>query len=99
MCSRLGRNWTWDCFIVSAWQSTNTERLLVVSELCPQPQIAFGFRSATCADQGAAPGGFCLSQVHYDWSGNSFEARGLYVDMAPWYVQVFSITKRSKLAE
>jgi len=86
-------NWTWDCFIVFAWQSTNTERLLVVVNYAPnqsQCHVRLPF-----ADLGNSQWRLAdlLSEAHYDWNGNDLEARGLFVDMAPWQAQVFSLNK------
>jgi hypothetical protein len=86
-------NWTWDCFIVSAWQSTNTERLLVVVNYAPnqsQCHVRIPFHDLRDQQWRLAD---LLSEAHYDWNGNDLEARGLFVDMAPWQAQVFSITK------
>jgi hypothetical protein len=86
-------NWTWDCFVAFAWQSTNTERLLVVVNYAPnqsQCHVRIPFRDLRDQQWRLAD---LLSEVHYDWNGNDLEARGLYVDMAPWQAQVFSITK------
>ena len=86
-------NWTSDCFVAFAWQSTDAERLLVVVNYAPnqsQCHVRLPF-----ADLGNSQWRLAdlLSEAHYDWNGNDLEARGLFVDMAPWQAQVFSLNK------
>ena len=33
-----------------------------------------------------------LGDATYDWDGSDLEARGLYVDMAPWQYHVFKLS-------
>jgi hypothetical protein len=86
-------NWTSDCFLAFAWQSTNAERLLVVVNYAAnqsQCHVRIPFRDLRDQQWRLAD---LLSDAHYDWNGNDLEARGLFMDMAPWQAQVFSITK------
>ena len=54
----------------------------------------FEFRSATFGDQQWRLADL-LSEARYDRDGNELEARGLYVDMAPWRYHVFRLEKLS----
>jgi hypothetical protein len=84
-------NWTWDCFLAFAWHGSGNERLLVVVNYAPNqsqcyvrlpfPQLAN--RSWRLQDQ--------LSAAVYDRDGNDLQARGLYLDMAPWQSAVFAV--------
>ncbi len=87
-------NWTNDCFLVFAWQSTHGEALVVAVNYSPhQSQCHVRLPFANLAgnlwqlqDQ--------LRQASYDWNGDDLLGRGLYLDMAPWQASVFSLVKR-----
>ena len=86
-------NWTSDCFMAFAWQGTNGERLLVVVNYAAnqsQCYVRIPFRDLRDHQWRLED---LLSDVQYDREGNELESRGLYLDMAPWQAQVFSITK------
>jgi hypothetical protein len=34
-----------------------------------------------------------LSEASYEWNGDDLQGRGLYLDMAPWQAQVFSMCR------
>ncbi len=85
-------NWTYDCFISFAWQTDTDERLIVAVNYAPnqsQCYVRLPFtdlpgRSWRLTDQ--------LSPAIYDRSGDDLQARGLYLDLAPWQFHVFSLT-------
>jgi hypothetical protein len=86
-------NWTSDCFLAFAWQGADVERLLVVVNYAPnqsQCHVRLPFNDLRDQQWRLEDS---LSGAHYDWNGNDLESRGLFVDMAPWQAQVFSITK------
>ena len=35
-----------------------------------------------------------LSTAGFDWNGDDLQARGLFLDMAPWQASVFSLVRR-----
>ena len=37
-----------------------------------------------------------LSPASYNWNGDDLQARGLYLDMAPWQACVFSLVRLSE---
>jgi hypothetical protein len=87
-------NWTSDCFLAFAWRGANAERLLVVVNYAPnqsQCHVRIPFCDLRDKQWRLAD---LLSEARYEWNGNDLESRGLYVDMAPWQAQVFSITNR-----
>jgi hypothetical protein len=87
-------NWTWDCFLVFAWQGSGAERLLVAVNYAPNqsqchvrlPFPDLGNYNWRIQDQ--------LTTEFYDWAGNDLLSRGLYLDMRPWQAAVYSLTKR-----
>jgi hypothetical protein len=88
-------NWTWDCFLVFAWQGPAKELLLVVVNYAPNqsqchvrlPFADLGGKKWQLHDQ--------LAPASYDWHGDDLLARGLYLDMRPWQASAFSLTSRS----
>jgi glycosidase len=85
-------NWTWDCFLVFAWQGAGDERLLVTVNYAPnqsQCHVRLPF-----ADLGNSQWRLkdLLGDATYDWAGNDLLARGLYLDEPPWKASVFSLT-------
>ena len=85
-------NWARDCFLAFAWQGPAGERFVVVVNYAPNQsqchvRLAFadlGGKKWRLQDQ--------LNQVGYDWNGDDLQARGLFLDMAPWQACVFSLT-------
>jgi hypothetical protein len=84
-------NWTHDCFLAFAWQSANSERFIVAVNYAPNqsqchvrlPFADLAGRKFRLKDQ--------LSSGSFDWNGNDLHARGLYLDMQPWGVNVFAM--------
>jgi hypothetical protein len=86
-------NWTWDCFLVFAWQGAGDERLLVTVNYAPNqsqclvrlPFADLGNRQWRLKD--------LLGDATYDWAGNDLQGRGLYLDERPWSARVFALTR------
>ena len=84
-------NWTWDCFIVSAWDGVSGRRRLVAVNYSghqaqcyvrlPFPDLAG--RSVRLQD--------LLSPARYDRDGSELVSRGLYLDMPAWGYHVFEV--------
>jgi hypothetical protein len=85
-------NWTRDCFLVFAWLGSGAERLLVAVNYAGNqsqcyvrlPFADLGNRQWRLLD--------LLGDATYDRDGNDLQARGLYLDMAPWQAAVYSLT-------
>ena len=86
-------NWTWDCFLVFAWQGAGDERLLATVNYAPNqsqclvrlPFADLGNRQWRLKD--------LLGDATYDWAGNDLQGRGLYLDERPWSARVFALTR------
>jgi glycosidase len=87
-------NCTNDCFIAFAWQGVGDQRLVVAVNYALNPSqchvrlpIAdLGNRTWRLHDQ--------LHDRCYDWHGDDLQARGLFVDLAPWQASIFSVTEQ-----
>jgi hypothetical protein len=86
-------NWTWDCFLVFAWQGPSGERLLVTVNYAPNQSQCH----ARLPFNDLAGGKWRLKNLigsgTYDWDGNDLQSRGLYLDEPPWRASVFSMTR------
>lgn len=86
-------NWTADCFVAYAWQGADDERLLVV--------VNYAANQSQCYIRMPFPKlrgqrwqlQDLLGDAHYDRDGNDLEARGLYLDLAPWHYHLFRLQK------
>jgi len=86
-------NWTHDCFLVFAWQRQQAENFIVAVNYAPNqsqchvrlPFADLGGKKWRLQDR--------LGPATYDWQGNDLQARGLFLDMAPWQNCVFAITQ------
>jgi glycosidase len=84
-------NWTWDCLLVFSWIGPGGERLLVAVNYAPNqsqcyvplPFADLGNRRWRLQD--------VLGEATYDREGNDLQARGVYLDMAPWRTAVYSL--------
>jgi glycosidase len=84
-------NWTNQCFLAFAWQCEHETSLVVAVNYAPHPsqchvQLPFdGLADTTWQlhDQ--------LSSARYPWNGNDLQARGLFLDLAPWQACVFAL--------
>jgi hypothetical protein len=86
-------NWTWDCFLVFAWQGAGDEPLVVTVNYAPnqsQCHVRLPF-----ADLGNSQWRLkdLLGDATYDWAGNDLQGRGLYLDERPWSARVFALTR------
>ncbi len=87
-------NWTWDCFIVFAWQGPAEERLVVAVNYAPNhsqchvrlPFPDLGDRIWRLHDH--------VENTCYEWRGDDLQNYGLFLDMAPWQASVFSFEGR-----
>jgi Alpha amylase, catalytic domain len=87
-------NWTWDCFLVFAWQGPRDERLLVTVNYAPNQSQCYV--RLPFADLGNAQWrlGDLIGDATYERQGDDLQARGLYLDEPPWRAHVFALTKR-----
>src|SRR5262249_45589233 len=86
-------NWTWDCFLVFAWQGSGEDRLLVAVNYAPNQSQCYVQLPFT----GLANNRWRLKDqmgtAAYDREGSNLQSRGLYLDIAPWAYQVFALQK------
>jgi hypothetical protein len=86
-------NWTWDCFLVFAWQGAGDERLVVTVNYAPnQSQCHVRLLFADLANSQWRLKDL-LGDATYDWDGNDLQGRGLYLDERPWSARVFALTR------
>jgi hypothetical protein len=84
-------NWTSDCFLACFWRGAGDERLLVVVNYAPnQSQCYVRIPVPNLPDQQWRLEDL-LSDARYDRDGSDLEARGLYLDLAPWRHHVFRL--------
>ena len=86
-------NWTWDCFLVFAWQGAGDERLVVTVNYAPnqsQCHVRLPF-----ADLGNSQWRLqdLLGDATYVRDGNELQGGGLYLDESPWSARVFALTR------
>jgi hypothetical protein len=89
-------NWTWDCFLVFAWQGPGDLRLLVTVNYAPNRSQCYA--RLPFADLGNARWRLedMIGDAMYDREGHDLQSRGLYLDEPPWGARVFSLTKREE---
>jgi glycosidase len=87
-------NWTWDCFLVFAWQGPDGERLLVAVNYAPNQSQCYV--RLPFADLGNTQWRLqdLIGDATYDRQGNDLQARGLFLDMFPWQSSVFALKAR-----
>jgi glycosidase len=86
-------NWTWDSFVVFAWQGVDEERLLVTVNYAPhQSQCYVRLPFTNLADNQWRLEDL-LSDVIYEREGSDLQARGLYLDAPAWHAAVFTLKK------
>ena len=86
-------NWTWDCFLVFAWQGLGGQRLVVT--------VNYASNRSQCyvrlpfADLGNGQWRLvdAIGDATYERDGDDLQAGGLYLDEPPWRAHVFSLTK------
>lgn len=85
-------NGTSDAFIAFAWENDAGERVIACVNYAGHPGQCYvrlpfanlGGRTWKLRD--------LLSDAHYERDGNDLQARGLYLDVAPWKCHVFQIS-------
>jgi len=86
-------NWTWDCFVAFAWESAKGGRFIVAVNYAAnrsQCYLRLPFTDLRDRQWGLQDQ---LGETRYDRTGNDLASAGLYLDMAPWQAQVFSIAE------
>lgn len=88
-------NWTHDCFLAFAWQGPGDERLLVTVNYAPNQSQCYV--KLPFSDLGNSRWRLrdLLGDATHERDGADLQARGLYLDEAPWKACVFSITEIS----
>jgi hypothetical protein len=84
-------NWTFDCFIAFAWESTAGQRLVVVTNFAPnqsQCRLRLPFPDVAGKDHRFRD---LMSAASYDRDGNELANGGLFLDMPPWAYHVFQM--------
>jgi hypothetical protein len=85
-------NGTWDCFVAYAWQGPAGERLLVAVNYAPnqsQCYVRLPFPDLAGSQWRLQDH---MGPASYDRDGNDLQARGLFLDMAPWQAAVYAWT-------
>jgi hypothetical protein len=86
-------NGTSDCFVAFGWQTAGQEPLMVAVNYAPnQSQCYVRLPFTELHDQRWRLQDL-LENAHYDRDGNELQARGLYVDLAPWRYHVLKLQK------
>ena len=86
-------NWTWDCLVVFAWHGLSEERMLVlVNYAANQSQcyVRLPFSDLQGARWKLTD---LMGEAVYDREGDDLQARGLFLDVSPWQVAVYSLRK------
>jgi glycosidase len=86
-------NWTWDCFLVFAWQGLADERLLVTVNYAPNQSQCYVPLPFADLGNGQWRLEDVIGDATYERDGNDLQARGLYLDEPPWKAHVFSLTR------
>jgi hypothetical protein len=89
-------NWTWDCFVVFAWEGAAGERMLVTVNYAPHQSQCYV--RLPFADLGAARWRLDdrMGETTYERDGGDLQARGLYLDEAPWQAHIFAMAPLSE---
>ena len=85
-------NWTHDCFLAFAWTGPDGDRFVVTVNDAPNqsqchvrlPFTDLGGKQWRLEDQ--------LTPAAHAWNGDDLQARGLFLDMAPWQAAVYAVT-------
>jgi glycosidase len=86
-------NWTWDCFLIFAWQGQDHERLLVTVNYASnqsQCRVRLPFPDIRSCQWRLED---LISDATYDREGSELQNPGLYLDEPPWKAHVFSFTR------
>lgn len=87
-------NWTWDCFLAFAWHGPGDERLLVTVNYAPNQSQCYV--QLPFPDLGTSRWQLrdLMGDAAHERDGGDLQARGLYLDEAPWKACAFSLTRR-----
>jgi glycosidase len=84
-------NWTWDCFVCSAWKGAGGERLLTVVNFAPnQSQCCLRLPFAEFAGEDIRLVDLMGPEAH-ERRGDDLILSGLYLDLPPWGYNVFGL--------
>ena len=86
-------NWTWDCFVVFAWQGHKGERLLVAANYAPNQSQCYVRLPFADLGNGHWRLEDLFRDAHYDRDGNDLQSHGLYLDVPPWQYHALSMTR------
>jgi len=86
-------NWTWDCFLASAWQGPGNERLLVAVNYAPSQSQCFVRLPFADLDGCQWRLEDRMEGTVHDRDGCDLRRRGLYLDVRPWQACVFALTR------
>jgi hypothetical protein len=86
-------NWTWECFVAFSWSGDEDERLIaVVNYASNQSQcyVRLPFTDLRAHQWRVMD---LIGDAVYERDGGDLQARGLYVDAAPWQASIFLLEK------
>jgi hypothetical protein len=87
-------NWTWDCFLAFTWQAPRGARLLVTVNYAPNQSQCYVRLPLMDLDAGQWRLQDQMGNAIYDRDGSELQSRGLYLDVSPWEISVFSLTRK-----
>jgi hypothetical protein len=85
-------NWTWDGFVVFAWQDAAGETLLVTVNYAPHQSQCYVRLPFTSLAGGNWRLRDRMGSAVYERGGDGLVSRGLYLDMSAWQTSVFAFT-------
>jgi hypothetical protein len=88
-------NWTADCFIAFGWERGGEDRLLVAVNYTANQSQCYVRLPFTDLENSQWRLKDLLSDAQYERDGNDLNARGLYLDLAPWRYHLFHLQKNS----
>jgi alpha amylase-like protein len=86
-------NWTWDSFLVFAWQGGESQRLLVTVNFTEHQSQCYVRLPFTDLSGGSVRLGDLMGPASYDRAGTDLVSPGLYLDLPPWGYHVFEIER------
>jgi len=89
-----GGNGSWDNFIACLWQDPAGERLLVAVNYSAHPSQCFVRLPLSDLNGKAWHLQDLLGDASYERDGTDLQARGLYLDVAPWQHHGFRLSPR-----
>src|SRR5262245_14379701 len=87
-------NWTWDCFLAFAWHAPRGARLLVTVNYAPNQSQCYVRLPFTDLEASQWRLQDQMGHAIYDREGSDLQSRGLYLDVSPWEISVFSMTRK-----